>query len=101
MQLRWLRYTSVPISSDADTALEAVRSLAAEAGWKITRQTAGSLEARTAGTMVAEGERVSVEIRDQQLLVASICDPNVGFSLIGHQRCLQHRERVRQAVLNT
>jgi hypothetical protein len=101
LQLRWLRYTSVPIGIDADTALEAVRSLAVEAGWKITRQTAGSLEATTAGTMFAEGERVSVEIRDQQLLVASICDPNVGFSLTGHQRCRQNCERVRQAVLNT
>jgi len=90
LQLRWLRYTAVAISIDAHTALEAVRSLAVEAGWKITRQTAG---------MFAEGERVSVEIREQQLLVASICDPNVGFSLTGHRRCLQHCERVRQAVL--
>src|ERR1700733_9007739 len=100
LQLRWLRYTSIAISIDADTALEAVRSLAVEAGWNITRQTAGNLEATTPGTMFAEGERVSVEIREQQLLVASICDPNVGFSLTGHRRCLQHCERVRQAVLN-
>ena len=100
LQLRWLRYTSVPISIDADTALAAVRRVATEAGWKITRQASGNLEAETPGTMFAEGERVSVRIRDQQLLVASICDPNVGFSLTGHQRCLQHCERVRQAVAN-
>jgi hypothetical protein len=100
LQLRWLRYTSVPISIDADMALEAVRRVATEAGWKITRQASGNLEAETPGTMFAEGERVSVRIRDQQLLVASICDPNVGFSLTGHQRCLQHCERVRQAVLS-
>jgi hypothetical protein len=100
LQLRWLRYTCIPISIDAETALEAVRRVATAAGWKITRQAAENLEAETPGTMFAEGERVSVRIRDQQLLVASICDPNVGFSLTGHQRCLQHCERVRQAVLN-
>jgi hypothetical protein len=101
LQLRWLRYTSVPISIDADSALEAVRRLAIESGWKITRHSSGILEAETPGTMFAEGERVSVRVRDQQLLVASICDPHVGFSLTGHERCLQHCERVRQVVLNT
>ncbi len=100
-QLRWLRYSSIPISIDADQALQAVRRLAAEAGWNITRQATGCLEAETPGTMFAQGERVSVRIRDQQLLVVSICDPQVGFSLTGHRRCLQHCERVRQAVLTT
>ena len=100
LQLRWLRYTAVPISVDADTALEAVRRLATESGWKITHQGSGDLEAETPGTMFVEGERVSVRIRDQQLLVASICDPQVGFSLTGHERCRQHCERVRQVVLN-
>ncbi len=99
-QLRWLRYTSIPISIDADTALEAVHRLAVASGWKVTRQGTGCLEAETPGTLLAEGERVSVRIRDQQLLVASICDPQVGFSLSGHQRCLQHCESVRQAVAN-
>jgi hypothetical protein len=99
-QLRLLRYSSVPISIEADQALEAVRRLAIDAGWKITRQAAGCLEAETPGSMFAQGERVSVRIRDQQLLVASICDPQVGFSLTGHQRCLQHCERVREAVRN-
>ncbi len=51
--------------------------------------------------MFAEGERVCVEFRDDQVLVASICDPNVGFSLVGHQRCVQHCEQVRRAVLAT
>jgi hypothetical protein len=98
LQMRWLRYTSVPISSDRQTALAALRRLAAEAGWRITRQGAGSLEARTPGSMFTEGERVCVEIREHQVLVASICDPNVGFSLVGHRRCQQHCERVRRAV---
>jgi hypothetical protein len=100
MQLRWLRYTSIPINVDGRTALAAVHALATQAGWKITQQGAGCLEARTPGTMFAEGERVSVEIRDRELLVVSICDPNIGFSLTGHERCVQHCERVRQAVLN-
>jgi hypothetical protein len=99
VQLRWLRYTSVPISTDRETAVGAVRRLAADAGWRIIRQSAGALEARTPGNMFDEGERVCVEFRDREVLVASICDPNIGFSLVGHRRCLQHCERVRQAVL--
>ncbi len=99
LQLRWLRYTAIPISTDQDTALAAVRRLVTEAGWRITRQAHDGLEARTPDTLFAEGERVSIEIRDHQVLVASICDPNVGFSLVGHQRCQQHCERVRRAVL--
>jgi hypothetical protein len=99
LQLRWLRYSRVPISTDRETAYGAVRRLAADAGWTVVRQSANALEARTPGTMFEEGERVSVEFRDHEVLVASICDPNVGFSLIGHRRCLQHCERVRRAVL--
>ena len=99
LQLRWLRYTAIPISTDPETALAAIRRLVAEAGWRITRQTDGVLEARTPDTLFAEGERVCMQIRAHEVLVASICDPNVGFSLVGHQRCQQHCERVRRAVL--
>jgi hypothetical protein len=99
LQLRWLRYTAIPIGTDRETAFGAVRRLAADAGWRITQQSVGTLEARTPGSMFAEGERVCVEFREGEVLVASICDPNVGFSLVGHRRCLQHCERVRQAVL--
>jgi hypothetical protein len=99
LQLRWLRYTAIPISTDRETAFGAVRRLAADAGWNIYRQSTSALEARTRGSLFDEGERVCVEFRDHQVLVASICDPHVGFSLVGHRRCLQHCERVRQAVL--
>lgn len=99
LQLRWLRYTAIPISTDAATALAAVRALVAAAGWRVTRQADGALEARTPDTLFSEGERVCVQFRDHEVLVASICDPNVGFSLVGHQRCQQHCERVRRAVL--
>jgi hypothetical protein len=101
LQLRWLRYTSIPVEADRDTVLAALRRLATEAGWRITRQAPDGLEARTTGSMFAEGERVYVEIRDHEVLVASICDPNVGFTLIGHQLCRQHCEQVRQALLST
>lgn len=99
LQLRWLRYSSVPICTDRETAYGAVRRLAADAGWTIVRQSAAHLEARTPGNLFVEGERVCVEFRDHEVLVASICDPNVGFSLVGHRRCLQHCEQVRRAVL--
>jgi hypothetical protein len=101
LQLRWLRYASIPISGDRDPAFAAVRQLVSDAGWRILRQDASGLEARTPGTMFAEGERVYVEFRDREALVASICDPDVGFSLVGHKRCLEHCDRVRRAVLAT
>ncbi|HEY6458154.1 MAG TPA: hypothetical protein VIY90_22995 [Steroidobacteraceae bacterium] len=101
LQLRWLRYASIPIGIDRDRALASMRHLVIDAGWRITRQEASGLEARTPGTMFAEGERIYVEFRDREVLVASICDPDVGFSLVGHQRCLQHCERVRRALLAT
>jgi len=99
LQLRWLRYTAIPISTDPQLAFESVRRLVHDAGWRITRQAQDGLEARTPDTLFAEGERVSVKIRDHEVLVASICDPNVGFSLVGHERCQEHCERVRRAVL--
>ena len=100
LQLRWLRYTSIPLYTERSAAIAAVRQLIADAGWRITRQSSGGLEARTPGSMFDEGERISVEFRDHEVLVASICDPQVGFSLVGHQRCIQHCERVRRAVQN-
>ncbi len=98
LQLRWLRYTSIPVTLGPEQALAIVRQVAAESGWRISGQANGTLEARTPGTMFDEGERVCVQFRDQQVLVASICDPNVGFSLTGHRRCMQHCERIRRAL---
>jgi hypothetical protein len=49
--------------------------------------------------MLQEGERVAVQFRDQQVLIACICDPGVGFSLVGRRRCQHNREQVRCAVL--
>jgi hypothetical protein len=32
-------------------------------------------------------------------LIASICDPSIGFSLAGRRHCADHREFLRQVVL--
>jgi hypothetical protein len=50
------------------------------------------------GSLLTEGEIVAVKFRQSDVLVASICDPGVGFSLVGRRRCLQNREAVRLAV---
>jgi hypothetical protein len=99
LQLRWLRYASVPLGTDAATARGAIHRLAAQAGWRITRENATSLEARTTGTLFDDGERICIEIGEHELRVASLCDPTVGFSLVGQRRCRQHCEQVRRAVM--
>ena len=99
LQLHWLRYTRVPIRSSPQVAWDAVHRAAVEAGWRIASESPGqTLRALTPGSMFHEGERVAVEFGTHEILVASICDPAVGFSLTGHERCRQHTERVRQAV---
>lgn len=102
LQLRWLRYSHVPIHSSPEAAWHAVHDLVLQAGWKIAQESPGhSLQAVTPGTMFEEGERVAVEFRADEVLIASICDPAVGFTLTGQERCRQHCEQIRQAVLNT
>lgn len=99
MQLSELRYAVIATSADALANFEAVRRLACSSGWNITTQMPGQcLEARTSGSFLEEGEIVAVKFRQQEVLVASICDPGVGFSLIGRRRCTQNRELVRLAV---
>lgn len=99
VQLTELRYTVVPTSTDALANFETVRRLACSSGWHITAQIPGEcLEARTSGSFLSEGEIVAVKFRQQDVLVTSICDPGIGFSLIGRRRCIQNRELVRAAV---
>jgi hypothetical protein len=100
MQLHELRYLSVGTTFDADSNCECVLRLARELGWQPIRQEPGRrLEFRTSDSMLQEGERVVVLLRERQVLVACICDPGVGFSLVGRRRCQQYREQVRRAVL--
>jgi hypothetical protein len=99
-QLRWLRYTPVPLNISPQAAWQAIHKLAQEAGWRITSGAPGqTLIAHTQGTMFDEGERIAIEFRPHEVLVASICDPSVGFSLIGNAKCRQHCDRVRRALL--
>jgi hypothetical protein len=100
MQLHELRYLSVATRFDSESNFEQVVRLARELGWQRTHEQPGRrLEFRTADSMLQEGERVVVLLREHQVLIASICDPDVGFSLVGRRRCQHHRELVRRAVL--
>ena len=99
VQLKELSYVVVSTHADAITNFQAVSRLAASSGWHITAEVPGRcLEARTTGSILTEGEIVAVKFRQSDVLVASICDPGVGFSLVGRRRCLQNREAVRLAV---
>jgi hypothetical protein len=98
-QLRELRYMVVPTLSDPIANFEAVGRLAQSSGWQVTSEEPGRrLQARTSGSILSEGEIVAVQFRQHDVLVASICDPGVGFSLVGRSRCIQNRELVRLAV---
>jgi hypothetical protein len=100
-QRRDLRFERIATETDAATNFAAIRSAALEAGWKIRREVAPTLlEADTVGGILAAGERVVVECRGHEVLVASICDPTVGFTLSGRRSCRAHRELVRRVVRN-
>jgi hypothetical protein len=99
-QRRDLLYTRVLTPFDAPSNFNAVRSAVARAGWRICgEEPALRLDAQTRVTLLDVGERVSVQFHGHDVLIASICDPSVGFSLAGRQHCAEHRELVRQAVL--
>lgn len=99
MQRRELRYWSCEGKSDAQDHFNAVRTLALEQGWRITRdENARQLEFRTAGSLLQQGEFIAVRFRGSEVLIACICDPSVGFSLTGRQRCLAHRACIVQVV---
>jgi len=101
MQLRELRYLSVSTQADAQQNFEQVLGLVQQLDWHTVVQEPGRrLEIRTADSMLQQGERVVVQFRGRQVLVACICDPGVGFSLVGRRRCQQHRQRVQDAVVS-
>ena len=98
-QRRDLNYTRIATCADAAANHAAVRAAIAAAGWTILRdEPARRLDARASVLLLNEGERVTVQFRDGEVLVACICDPSVGFSLAGRRHCAEHRERVRRAV---
>jgi len=100
-QRRDLQYMRVATTADAPSNFAAVQSAARRAGWRIVREEpARHLDAETSVSLLDGGERVAVEFRGSDVLVASICDPSIGFSLVGRRHCAEHREAVRQAVLS-
>jgi hypothetical protein len=100
VQLHELRYLSVASAFDSESNFELLIRLARELGWQLTLGQPGRrLEFRTADSMLQQGERVVVLLRERQVLIACICDPGVGFSLVGRRRCQHNRELVRRAVL--
>ena len=100
MQLHELRYLPVATGFGSEANIELVRRVAHDVGWQLMRELTGArLEFRTADSMLQQGELVVVLFREQQVLIACICDPGVGFSLVGRRRCQHNRELVKRAVL--
>lgn len=99
MQLRELRFTAVQTQSDANAQYQRILALARDQGWRVTGEQQGQrLEARTVGSVLDAGELVVVQFRRDRVLVASICDPSIGFSLVGQRRCQHNRELVCHAL---
>jgi hypothetical protein len=99
-QRRDLRFLRITTASDAESNFAAVRAAADRAGWRILGQDPGRrFVAQTSGPLLDVGERVVVQFCEGEVLVASICDPSIGFSLAGRRHCAGHREFVRQVVL--
>jgi len=97
-QRRDLQYTRVA-AADAAAGYAAVRDAMLAAGWRIMRDEPGyRLDAQASALLLNEGERITVQFRDHEVWVASICDPRVGFSLAGRRHCTEHRERVLKAL---
>lgn len=95
-QRRELRYSVVLTRSDARANYQIVRQRAIEVGWRLVADVPGHrLRAETVDSILSRGEIVVVEFQQNEARIASICDPNVGFSLLGRRRCAQNRLLVR------
>jgi hypothetical protein len=98
-QRRDLEYLRLVTNADAAANFDKVKAALQQAGWRIVRaEPALRLDAITSGAILEIGERVAVEFRGNVVLVASICDPSVGFSLAGRRHCAAHRDLVRQGA---
>ena len=98
-QSRDLEYTRVMTRAEAAANYAAVRAAVNAAGWRILRdEPERRLDAQASVLLLNEGERVAVQFRDREVLVACICDPSVGFSLAGRRHCAEHRALVLRAV---
>jgi hypothetical protein len=99
---RELRYDRIVTSNDAGSNFRAVRAAILDVHWRVTYELPDrQLDAQTADSRFTVGERVQIRFAGSDVLVASICDPSVGFSLVGRRRCAEHRGFVRSAVLQS
>jgi hypothetical protein len=99
-QRRDLLYETISTPFDADSNFQSVLAAARAAGWRILREEPSrQIDAQACGSLLNVGERIAIQFRDSDVLVASICDPNVGFSLVGRRHCEEHRALVRRVVL--
>ena len=99
-QRRDLEYQRLVTTADARENFAQVKATLQKAGWRIVREEPSlRLDALTSGELLELGERIAVEFRGNVVLVASSCDPSVGFSLAGRKHCAAHRELVRQALV--
>ena len=101
-QRRELRYDRIVTSNDAGTNFRAVRAALLDVQWRVTSELPDrQIDAQTPDSRFTVGERVQIRFAGSEVLVASICDPSVGFSLVGRRRCAEHRALVRGAVLRS
>jgi hypothetical protein len=100
VQRRELRYDELSTSRCAEENYDRVLALAQTQGWLLSEQQRPLyLQAHSADTLLHAGELIEVRFEGRRVWVASICDPQVGFSLLGRRRSRAHRERVRRSVL--
>jgi hypothetical protein len=98
-QRRDLNYLRLATCADAASNFNRVLRAATSAGWRIVREEAPwRIDAATTVSLLDGGERIAIRFQGSEVLVASICDPSVGFSLVGRRHCAQHRDLVREAV---
>ncbi|MDB5987470.1 MAG: hypothetical protein JWR16_2523 [Nevskia sp.] len=98
-QQRELRYVSLPTVSDAERNYQIVLQAAQAAGWLVARKLPAQLiEVRIAGSFLTLGELLVARFDGNDVRVAAISDPRVGYSMTGRERCRQHVELLRLAL---
>lgn len=100
-QRRDLRFVRLKTPHDASNNYLAVRAAVERAGWKVTNEDPDrQLQIETAQDIFAAGDHLVVKFRGREVLIAGICDPGVGFSLVGRRRCAANCDWLRGTVLS-
>jgi len=96
-----LEYVRLTTAHAAAANAAAVHAAVHTAGWRILAEDPEQrIEIQTGDDAFSIGERLVVEFRGSDVLIAGICDPGVGFSLVGRRRCAEHRARLEGSVLD-